>query len=53
MFAVQHTLDTMGALNKPVTDALSEAAADALMAIAANDALTLTGELANYLVDEA
>jgi RHS repeat-associated protein len=53
VFAVQHPLDTIGLFNKAVTGAVSEAAVDALKAFATNGAVTLTDEVANYLVDEA
>jgi RHS repeat-associated protein len=53
VFAVQHPLDTIGVFNKAVTGALSEAAVDALKVFATNSAVTLTDEVANYLVDEA
>ena len=53
VFAVQHPLDTIGAFNKAVTGALSDAATDAIKAFATNGAVTLTDELASYLVDEA
>ena len=53
VFAVQHPLDTMGVFNKAVAGALSEAAVDALKVFATNSAVTLTDEVAIYLVDEA
>ena len=53
VFAVQHPLDTIGVFNKAVTGALSEAAVDALKVFATNSAVTLTDEVAIYLVDEA